>query len=77
MTTTKVALTIARDVLIRAKKQVKGGRSKSLSAFVTEAVDEKIRRDELQSILDEMDARHGKPGKTDRAWAERVLKRSS
>jgi hypothetical protein len=42
---------------------------------VAEAVDEKLRRDELTSILDAMDAEHGAPGKGARAWAKRVLKK--
>ena len=65
------------EVLRLAKKEVAAGRAKSLSAFVAEAVDEKLRRDELSAILDEMDVSHGKPTKADTAWARRVLKRSS
>lgn len=77
MTTTKVALTIPAEVLNRAKKEVRAGRAKSLSAFVSEAVDEKVRRDELTALLDAMDAEHGAPNKAARAWARRVLGRSS
>jgi hypothetical protein len=44
---------------------------------VTEAVDEKLRRDELVSILDAMDAEHGRPSKAATAWAKQVLKRFS
>lgn len=75
MATTKVALTIASDTLALAKKAVKNGRAKSLSAFVSEAVGEKVERDKLAEILDVMDARYGKPSKADRAWAKRVLSR--
>ena len=77
MTKAKVALTIPDDVLLLAKREVRAGRAKSLSAFVSEAVDEKLRRAELLSILDAMDAAHGKPSRTARAWAKRVLQRSS
>ncbi len=75
MTTEKVALTIPVEVVRAAKKRVKAGRAKSLSAFVSEAVNEKLRRDELVEILDAMDAKHGKPGKAAQAWAKRVLRR--
>jgi len=61
MNTAKVALSIPAEVVRLAKKQVAAGRAKSLSAFVAEAVDEKLRRDELTSILDARDAAHGKP----------------
>jgi len=77
MTTAKVALSIPSDVLRQAKKEVATGRAKSLSSFVSEALDEKLRRTELSAILDAMDAHHGKLTKGDRAWAKRVLEPSS
>src|SRR4051812_32489769 len=46
MTTEKVALSIPSEVLERAKEEVAAGRAKSLSAFVSAAVDEKTRRAE-------------------------------
>ena len=75
MSTTKVAFTIQTGTLALAKKVVKKGRAKSLSAFVNDALEEKVQRDELTTILDQMDAIHGKPSKADRAWAKRVLSR--
>jgi hypothetical protein len=77
MNSAKVALSMPADVLRQAKKEVAAGRAKSLSAFVAEAVDEKLQRTELAAILDAMDAEHGKPPKKATAWAKRVLKRSS
>ena len=65
------------EVLRLAKKEVAAGRAKSLSSFVSEAVDEKLRREELSEILDAMDVEHGKPSNAATAWAKRVLKRSS
>lgn len=73
----KVALTIPADVLAGAKKQVRAGRARSLSAFVSEAVGEKLRRDQLTAILDAMDAEHGRPNKAAGTWARRVLSPSS
>ena len=77
MNSAKVALSMPADVLRLAKKEVAAGRAKSLSSFVSEAVDEKLRLDELNALLDEMDAEHGKPDKAATSWAKRVLKRSS
>ncbi len=65
------------DVLRLAKKEVAAGRAKSLSSFVSEAVDEKLRRDELAAILDAMDEAHGKPSKAATTWGKPVLARSS
>lgn len=77
MTTAKVAITMPEDVLRLAKKRVRSGRAKSLSSLISDAVDEKLRRDHLTELLDAMDAEHGKPTKADRSWAKRVLGRSS
>jgi hypothetical protein len=77
MTTTKVALTISSKAIAQAKREVRSGRAKSLSAFVSEALEEKLHRDELAEILDSMDAEHGRPNKKAREWARRVLSRSS
>ncbi len=77
MNAAKVALSMPADVLRLAKQEVAAGRAKSLSSFVSEAVDEKLRRDELSAILDAMDAEHGTPTKVATAWARRILKRSS
>jgi hypothetical protein len=77
MNSAKVALSMPAEVLRLAKKEVAAGRAKSLSSFVAEAVDEKLRRDELTAILDAMDAEHGMPPKAATAWARRVLRPSS
>jgi hypothetical protein len=77
MNSAKVALSMPADVLRLAKREVTAGRAKSLSAFVSEAVDEKLRRDELTALLNAMDVEHGRPSKAATAWAKRVLKRSS
>ena len=77
MTTAKVAISIPAGVLKEAKQQVRSGHAKSLSALVTEAVADKVHRNELAEILNQMDAEFGKPSKAAQAWAKRVLKRSS
>ena len=77
MTAAKVAITMPAEVLDAAKKEVKAGHAPSLSALVSEAVDEKLRRNELAALLDELDAKHGSPGKPAKAWAKQVLARSS
>jgi Arc/MetJ-type ribon-helix-helix transcriptional regulator len=74
MTTRKVALTIPEEALRLAKREVVRGRAKSLSAFVSEAVEEKLAREALSDVLDALDKAHGKPTKRDREWAERVLR---
>jgi Arc/MetJ-type ribon-helix-helix transcriptional regulator len=74
MSSAKVALTLPQHLLDEAKKEVVTGRAKSLSALVSEALDEKLRRDALMEILDAMESRHGPSSKTAKAWAKRVLR---
>ena len=69
MNTAKVAVSIPKEVLERAKAEVATGRAKNLSALVSEALDERLRRDELGAILEAMDAEHGPVSKAARAWA--------
>jgi hypothetical protein len=73
MNTAKVAVSIPKEVLARAKAEVATGRAKNLSALVSETLDERLRRDELGAILEAMDAEHGAVSKSAKAWAKRVL----
>jgi hypothetical protein len=73
MNSAKVALSIPAELLEQAKAEVAAGRAKNLSVFVSEALDQRLRRDELSIILDAMDAEHGPPSKAAKAWARRVL----
>lgn len=77
MSTTKVALSLDAEVLTKAKREVARRRAKSLSSFVSDAVDEKLQRDELAAILDAMDLELGPPSKAAERWAKRVLRPSS
>lgn len=77
MTAAKVAITVPVETLRLARKQIEAGHAKSLSALMTQALEEKVSRNELASILDAMDLEFGKPNKAAQAWAKRVLKRSS
>jgi hypothetical protein len=74
MNSAKVALSIPAELLEQAKAEVATGRAKNLSVFVSEALDQRLRRDELATILDTMDAEHGPPNKAAKAWAKRVLR---
>jgi len=69
----KVAVTIPADVLAAAQMQVAAGAAPSLSAFVSAAVADKIKSNDLERLLDAMDAELGPPGPEAQAWAKRVL----
>jgi Arc/MetJ-type ribon-helix-helix transcriptional regulator len=73
MATEKITVALAPEVARRAKKAVKQGRAKSLSALVNGLLDERLRRDELDEVLAQMDAEHGPVDEETRAWARSVL----
>ena len=73
MATQRVTVALAPSVVRRAKKAVKEGRAKSLSALVNTALDEQLRRDELDELFAQWDAERGPPSRKDEAWADRVL----
>ena len=58
---TRVTVTVRRDVLKRAERQVKRGKAKSVSAWIDSAMEEKARREDLAALLAEMRAENGPP----------------
>ena len=62
-----------REILVKAERQVKRGRAKSLSAWVDTAMEEKARREDLAALLTEMKAENGPPSAKEEAWARAVL----
>jgi hypothetical protein len=76
MTKKKIAVTVGADVLRDARRAVARGRARSLSAYVDDALREKTKNDNLQTLLDEMLAETGGPSTAEeRREAGRTLKR--
>ena len=73
MATEKITVALSPDVVRRAKRAVRRGRAKSLSALVNGVLDERLKRDELDDVLAAMDAEYGPVDEETRAWARRVL----
>lgn len=69
----KVAVTLPDPLLARARERVRARAIPSLSALVTEALEEKLERDCLQEVLDQMAAECGPLTPEDLAWADRLL----
>jgi len=74
MTKAKIAITVPRPLLAKARRAVKAGYAESVSAYVTEALEEKTTLDDLKAMLDEMLAKSGGPlTPKERREAERML----
>jgi len=69
----RITVSVRKDVLAKAERQVKRGRSKSLSAWVDSAIEEKLRREDLTTLLAEMKAESGPATAEEEAWARNVL----
>jgi hypothetical protein len=69
----RVTVTVRRDLLAKAERQVKRGRARSLSAWVDSAMEEKARREDLVALLAEMRAENGPATAKEHAWAKAVL----
>ena len=47
----RVTVTVRKDILAKAAKQVKRGKARSLSAWVDAAIEEKAHRDDIAVLL--------------------------
>jgi hypothetical protein len=70
MSTEKVSATIDRELLAEVRSRV--GR-RGLSAFVNQAVAEKLQRERVIEFLDELEAEVGRPSEAMRQAAEKKL----
>lgn len=75
MTAAKIAITLSRPLLAKVKGAVKSGRASSVSAFVSEALEARVRHDSLAGLVRDLIADQGEPSREDKAWAKRVLGR--
>jgi len=69
----KVAVTLPSSLLARARGRVAMHEAASLSALVSQALEEKLERDRLQEVLDQMDQEYGAATPEEIAWADRIL----
>jgi hypothetical protein len=69
----RVTVTVRPEVLAAAEDDVARGRARSVSAWVDQAMEEKASRDELVSLLAEMQAENGPPTHEEDEWARSIL----
>jgi Arc/MetJ-type ribon-helix-helix transcriptional regulator len=76
MTREKIAVTVPAELVRRAREAVKQGKAASVSAYVTAAMEERAKLDDLDDLLDEMLAETGgHMTSAERAWADRIIDR--
>ena len=73
----KIAVSLPPPLVRAAKKAVRVGRAPNVSAYVAEALAEKVKLDDLAALLDEMLAETGGPlTGAERRSADRILRGS-
>ncbi|HEY1088863.1 MAG TPA: hypothetical protein VGE37_14260 [Archangium sp.] len=74
MTTAKLAISLPTEVLEKARRSARRERASSLSAYISEAIEQKTSMDDLKHLLDEMlDATGGPLTAKERQAADRAL----
>ena len=72
--TAKIAVSLPKQVAEGARRAVRLGRAASVSAYVTEALQEKVKLDDLSGLLAEMLQESGGPlSNAERRAADRLL----
>ena len=73
-TAVKIAISLPAEIAERARRAVRKGRAASVSAYVASALEEKVKLDDLASLLSEMLAESGGPlSAAERRAADRTL----
>lgn len=73
MQRSRVTITVRPEVLAAAGEAVARGHAPSLSAWVDQAMEEKVRRQALADLLAEMRAEAGPVTSAEDEWARQVL----
>ncbi|MBI3184937.1 MAG: ribbon-helix-helix protein, CopG family [Myxococcales bacterium] len=68
----KLAVSVPSELVGAVEHEVRAGNAPSVSAFISDAVEEKLERDRLQEALDEV-WRERPMTRRERAWADRLL----
>lgn len=71
----KFAVTVPREIVDAARRRVESGRADTMSALVTEALAEKLERDDLKVLLDDMEAELGPVSPEMQEWANQLFDR--
>ncbi|HEY3355655.1 MAG TPA: hypothetical protein VGQ83_20555 [Polyangia bacterium] len=69
----RITVTVDPAVLRAAERQVRGGRARSISAWVDAAMEQKARLEDLAALLADMEAENGPASADEEKWARAVL----
>lgn len=73
MTRSKIAISLPKDQLARVHKEIRAGRAKSVSGYISGVLAEQEKRESLRELLHHLVEQHGEPAAEDIQWAKRAL----
>ncbi len=73
MTRPKIAISLPKDQIERVHREVRAGRARSVSGYISSVLEEQERRESLRELLRDLIQQHGEPAAKDIKWAERAL----
>ena len=73
MNRAKIAVSVPARLVAKVRRAVARGQAPSVSAYVTQAIEERTLNEEMLELLTQMDRDHGKPGAEATRWARQVL----
>jgi antitoxin ParD1/3/4 len=72
---TKIAVSLPEEQVAAIKRAVASGRARTVSAFISEAVERAQKEDSLAAVLADLDRELGEPSEQAQAWAQAELRR--
>jgi hypothetical protein len=73
MTTTKIAITLPEEELVKVHRAIRDGRADSVSGYIARALADNARQESLRDLVRDLIAEHGKPTQQEKKWAKRAL----
>ena len=72
---TKIAVSLPDEQVAAIKRAVASGRARTVSSFISEAVERAQKEDSLAAVLADLDRELGEPSEQAQAWAQAELRR--
>lgn len=73
MTRAKIAISLPKDQLMRAHREIRAGRADSVSGYIAQVLAEHDKRESLRALLRDLIKQYGEPAAEDIKWARRAL----
>jgi antitoxin ParD1/3/4 len=72
---TKIAVSLPDEQVAAIKRAVASGRARTVSSFISEAVERAQKEDSLAAVLADLDRELGEPSEQAQEWAQAELRR--